>query len=319
MGLQDALYKFDVAFSSQKALEISDMLTESVAHAAILASSKLAKERGTYSSYKGSKWDRNILPMDTLDLLEKERGLSVNRFGKINKDWSVVRDHIKKYGMRNSNTMAVAPTATISNISGCFPCIEPIYKNLYAKSNFGGDFTVTNSYLIEDLKKIGLWNEQMRDQIKYYDGSVQAITGIPKHLKEKYKTAFELDPMWMIAMTASRGKFIDQSQSHNVFMQGISGKLIHEIYMYAWKCGVKTMYYFRSLGASQIEKSTLDAEKYGFTQMRSYDQAVEHNVEGEAQIVAVASVAKPLIAEESIDDLAPKSCSLENPDCESCQ
>ncbi len=319
MGLQDALYKFDVAFSSQKALEISDMLTESVAHAAIFASSNLAKERGAYSSYKGSKWDRNILPIDTLDLLEKERGLLVDRFGKIKKDWSVVRDHIKKYGMRNSNTMAIAPTATISNISGCFPCIEPIYKNLYAKSNFGGEFTVTNSYLIEDLKKIGLWTEQMRDQIKYYDGSVQMISGIPKHLKEKYKTAFELDPMWMVEMTASRGKFIDQSQSHNVFMQGTSGKLLHEIYAYAWKCGVKTMYYLRTMGASQIEKSTLDAEKYGFTQMRSYDQAVEHNVEGEAQIVAVESVVKQVVIKEPMDDLAPKSCSLENPDCESCQ
>ena len=319
MGLQDALYKFDVAFDSPQAMEISDMLTESVAHAAILASSNLAKERGTYSSYKGSKWDRNILPMDTIELLEKERGLSIKRFGKISKDWSVVRDHIKKYGMRNSNTMAIAPTATISNISGCFPCIEPIYKNLYAKSNFGGDFTVANSYLVEDLKKFGMWNEQMRDQLKYYDGSVQMISGLPKHLKEKYKTAFELDAMWMVAMTASRGKFIDQSQSHNVFMQGTSGKMLHDIYFYAWHCGVKTMYYLRTLGASQIEKSTLDAQKYGFTQMRSYDQTIEQNVQGEphenVREEAVASLGKGDI----VEDIAPKACSLENPDCESCQ
>lgn len=319
MGLQDALYKFDVGFSSPQAMEISDMLTESVAHAAILASSQLAKERGTYSSYKGSKWDRNILPMDTVELLEKERGLPVTRFGKMKKDWSIVRDHIKKYGMRNSNTMAIAPTATISNISGCFPCIEPIYKNLYAKSNFGGNFTVVNSYLVEDLKKVGMWNEQMRDQLKYYDGSVQMILGLSKHLKEKYKTAFELDPMWMVAMTASRGKFIDQSQSHNVFMQGTSGKLLHEIYMYAWQCGVKTMYYLRTLGASQIEKSTLDAQKYGFTQMRSYDQTVEQNVQSEPDENVREDIAVSTVKDYDVIDIAPKACSLENPDCESCQ
>ncbi|OGB86175.1 ribonucleoside-diphosphate reductase subunit alpha [candidate division TM6 bacterium RIFCSPHIGHO2_12_FULL_38_8] len=324
MGLQDALYKLDVAFSSPQAMQISDQLTESVSYAAIFASSELAKERGAYSSFKGSKWDRNILPMDTIELLEKERGLPIIRFGKITKDWSIVRDHIKKYGMRNSNTMAVAPTATISNISGCFPCIEPIYKNLYAKSNSSGDFTVVNSYLIDDLKKIGMWNQQIRDQLKYYDGSLQMISGIPKHLKEKYKTAFELDPLWMVALTASRGKFIDQSQSHNVFMQGTSGKLLHDIYVYAWQCGLKTMYYLRTLGASQIEKSTLDAQTYGFTQMRSYDQAVEHNVQGESQDIATQKVvaqqvASPTIKDDTADEIAPKSCSLQNPECESCQ
>ena len=257
--------------------------------------------------------------MDTIELLEKERGLPVTRFGKITKDWSIVRDHIKKYGMRNSNTMAVAPTATISNISGCFPCIEPIYKNLYVKSNFGGDFTVANSYLIEDLKKIGMWNEQVRDQLKYYDGSLQMISGIPKHLKEKYKTSFELDPMWMVAMTASRGKFIDQSQSHNVFMQGTSGKLLHEIYMYAWQCGVKTMYYLRTMGASQIEKSTLDAQKYGFTQLRSYDQEMQQASVGEPHENVQENLVKPIIKDDAADIITLKSCSLENPDCESCQ
>lgn len=324
MGLQDALYKMDVAFSSPQAMEISDMLTESVAHAAILTSSMLAQERGTYSSYKGSKWDRNILPMDTLDLLENQRGLAITRFGKIKKDWSIVRDHIKKYGMRNSNTMAVAPTATISNISGCFPCIEPIYKNLYAKSNSSGDFTIANSYLIDDLKKIGMWTQAVREQLKYYDGSLQMISGIPKHLKEKYKTAFEIDPTWMVAMTASRGKFIDQSQSHNVFMQGTSGKLLHEIYLYAWQAGLKTMYYLRTLGASQIEKSTLDAQTYGFTQMRSYEQAVEQNVQGESQDVVAQTVTAqenslPIVKNDVADDVVLKSCSLQNPECESCQ
>ena len=174
-----------------------------------------------------------------------------------------------------------------------------------------------------------MWNQQVRDQLKYYDGSLQMIPGIPKHLKEKYKTSFELDPLWMVALTASRGKFIDQSQSHNVFMQGTSGKLLHDIYLYAWQAGVKTMYYLRTLGASQIEKSTLDAQTYGFTQMRSYDQAVEHNLQGEAQEistqqvavekVATQQVATSVVKDDTADDIAPKSCSLQNPECESCQ
>ena len=273
MGLQDALYQLNVAFDSPQALAYSDEMTELVSYYAILGSSKLAKERGAYSSFQGSKWHRNILPMDTLQLLEKERGCKIEQFGVATKDWKPVRDHIQKYGMRNSNTMAIAPTATISNISGCLPCIEPIYKNLYAKSNSSGDFTIINPYLLEDLKKLGLWNEQMRDKLKYYDGSIQQIDSIPQHIKNKYKTAFELDPFVLIQMTASRGKWIDQSQSHNVFLQGTSGKLLHELYTYAWKCGLKTTYYLRSLGASQIEKSTLDAKKYGFTQVRSYEQS----------------------------------------------
>ncbi len=309
MGLQDALYKLDVAFDSQEALGYSDQLTENIAYHAILASSELAKERGAYSSFKGSKWDRDILPMDTLDLLEKERGVEVERFGKVTKDWSVVRSSIKKYGMRNSNTMAVAPTATISNISGCLPCIEPIYKNLYAKSNSSGDFTIINPYLLEDLKQLGLWNEHMRDQLKYHDGSIQAIDEIPEHVKHKYKTAFELNPFTLVAMTASRGKWIDQSQSHNVFLQGTSGKLLHELYSYAWKCGMKTMYYLRSLGASQIEKSTLDATKYGFTQVRLYDQAAEvKNSPGEDGSF-----------EEENNEIKTKACAILDPDCESCQ
>jgi ribonucleoside-diphosphate reductase alpha chain len=331
MGLQDALYKLDTPFQSEKALADSDLLTELISYYAILTSSQLAKERGTYSSYKGSKWDRGILPMDTLDLLEKERQLPIERFGVVTKDWSIVRDQVKKYGMRNSNTMAVAPTATISNISGCFPCIEPIYKNLYAKSNSSGDFTVANSFLVDDLKKLGLWNEEMRDQLKYYDGSVQAIATIPKHLKDKYKTSFEIDPMWMIKMTASRGKWIDQSQSHNVFVQGTSGKLLHDLYVYAWKCGVKTMYYLRSLGASQVEKSTLDAEKYGFTQKRNNEKDVSATQMSATQMSAiqVSAIQVSVTQVSAVDqadqdmaidmDIAPKACSLENPDCESCQ
>lgn len=310
MGLQDALYQLDVPFDSQEALAYSDELTENVSYYAVLASSKLAKERGAYSSFKGSKWDRNILPQDTIDLLAKERGVAIEKHGKVKKDWTVVRDHIQRYGMRNSNTMAIAPTATISTISACLPCIEPIYKNLYVKSNSGGDFTVINPYLLNDLKKLGLWNEQMRDQLKYYDGSIQQIDGIPEHIKNKYKTAFEMDPFVLIQMTASRGKFIDQSQSHNVFLQSTSGKLLHELYMYAWKSGLKTTYYLRSLGASQVEKATLDAKKYGFTQKRSVDQAIAK--EGSA-----AENATNL--EEQNKEIKTKACAILDPDCESCQ
>lgn len=312
MGLQDALYKLDVSFDSPQALQYSDQLTELASYYAILASSGLAKERGVYGSFRGSKWDRGILPMDTIDLLEKERGAPILRFGSVTKDWSIVRDHIKKYGMRNSNTMAIAPTATISNISGCFPCIEPIYKNLYVKSNASGDFTIINQYLLDDLKKLGLWDAQMRDLLKYFDGSVQQIPQIPAHIKAKYKTAFELDPQWMMTLTASRGKWIDQSQSHNVFIQGTSGKLLNDLYTYAWNCGIKTTYYLRSLGASQVEKATLDAEKYGFTQMRSYNATTDATTNSTTVVPTVAT-------DMELSPETGKSCRIENPECESCQ
>lgn len=313
MGLQDALFKLDYSFESQEALEFSDYVTESISYNAILASSKLAKEQGAYESYKGSKWDRDIFPIDTIDMLAHERGMPIEKIGKTTKDWSIVRDHVKKYGMRNSNTMAVAPTATISNISGCFPCIEPIYKNLYAKSNSSGEFPVLNYYLVEDLKKIGLWNKDMSDRIKYYDGSIQQIQEIPLEIREKYKTAFEIDPLWLVKMTAARGKWIDQSQSHNVFMKGVSGKKLHDLYFAGWKLGMKTFYYLRSLGASQIEKSTLDASKYGFTQMREYDKNAEKK--------QVQPVAKQVVENQDQDfsDIAKKACRLDDPDCEACQ
>lgn len=304
MGLQDALYQVDMPFDSPQAMSFSDQLTEMVSYYTLLASSELARERGAYETFKGSKWDRNILPMDTLGLLEKERGMPIKQFGKVLKDWSFVREHIKKYGMRNSNTMAIAPTATISNISGCLPCIEPIFKNLYVKSNSSGDFTVVNPYLLKDLQKNGLWNKKMRDQIKYYDGSIQHIAEIPLHIKNKYKTAFELDPFVLIEMTASRGKWIDQSQSHNVFLQGTSGKLLHDLYSYAWECGLKTTYYLRSIGASQIEKSTLDAKDYGFTQVRSYNKNKDED---------------NIVDSQGDKNFVPKSCVILDPTCESCQ
>jgi ribonucleoside-diphosphate reductase alpha chain len=204
--------------------------------------------------------------------------------------------------------MAVAPTATISNIAGCFPSIEPIYKNIYVKSNMSGEFTIVNHYLVEDLKKLGLWNEYMLDQLKYHDGELERIAEIPEPLKEKYKCAFDIDPEWLIHITTTRGKWIDQAQSHNVFMKGVSGTKLNDIYMTAWKTGMKTMYYLRTLGASQIEKSTLDAKKYGYTQKREYSAAA-------AEQVAPQQPAVDLLPE----NIEMKACKLTDPDCESCQ
>ncbi|MCB9492935.1 MAG: ribonucleoside-diphosphate reductase subunit alpha [Epsilonproteobacteria bacterium] len=271
MGLQDALFMLDIPFDDTRALEFSDTIMEFISYNAIMTSSKLSQEKGAYSTYAGSKWDRGILPMDTIDLLEQERGMKIDLPRTTTMDWSIVREHIKQHGMRNSNLMAIAPTATIANISGCYPCIEPIYKNIYVKANMSGEFTVINAYLVQDLKKLGLWSQDMLDQIKYYDGSIQNIDAIPDQLKRKYKEAFELDPEWLVKITATRGRWIDQSQSHNVFMLGTSGKKLNDIYLAGWKLGIKTFYYLRSLGASQIEKSTLDAKKFGYTQKREFN------------------------------------------------
>lgn len=282
MGFQDALYMLDINFDSPKATEFADESMELISYHAILGSSKLAKERGAYLSFKGSKWDRGIFPADTIDLLEKERGrkIDVKRGGKL--DWRYVKSHVKKNGMRNSNTMAIAPTASIANIAGCYPCIEPIYKNLYVKSNMSGDFTVINSYLIEDLKALNMWSETMVKKIKFHDGSIQKITEIPEKLREKYKEVFEINSMNLVKITAHRGKWIDQSQSFNIFVQGVSGKQLSDIYMAAWNQGLKTTYYLRSLAISQVEKSTVDTAEFGSTHKReiSNANASEAKVEG---------------------------------------
>lgn len=306
MAFQDALYKLDIAFDSDRAISFADELMELVSYYAIMSSSELAKERGAYETYPGSKWERGIFPLDTVDLLEEERGtkIEVSRESKL--DWQPVRQHVKEFGMRNSNTMAIAPTATIANICNCFPCIEPIYKNIYVKSNMSGEFTVVNSYLIDDLKKIGQWNQDTLDQIKYYDGNIQLITNIPQPIKDKYKEAFEIDPVHAISISAARAKWIDQSQSHNVFMKGASGAKLNEIYIHAWKTGMKTTYYLRSLAASQIEKSSLDANKFGFTQKREYQSMPENK-----------AVETPEKTADENDQ--PKVCLINDPTCEACQ
>lgn len=258
MGLQDVLYQLNINFDTDAAVQFSDELMELISFHTIMASTELAKERGAYSSFTGSKWDRGLLPIDTIDLLEKERGQKIDIDRKTRLDWEGVRAAIREHGMRNSNTMAIAPTATIANIAGCYPSIEPIYKNVYVKSNMGGEFVVVNSYLIDDLKQLGLWSSSLLSEIKRKEGAISEIDMIPKVLREKYKETFEIDAEWLLRAAASRSKWIDQSQSVNIFLRTTSGKRISDVYMYAWKLGLKTTYYMRTLAATGVEKSTVD-------------------------------------------------------------
>ena len=315
MGFQDALFKLDLAFDSPMALEFSDHVMELISYHAILSSAELAKERGAYASFAGSKWDRGLLPFDTLSLLEEARGQKIEVARTQRQDWTPVREAIKQYGMRNSNCMAIAPTATISNIAGCYPCIEPIYKNIYVKSNISGEFTVLNEYLIADLKALQLWNAEMLEQIKYYDGNLQMIPSIPQRLKDKYKEAFEIDPEWAVKLAAVRAKWVDQSQSHNIFLKGTSGKRLSDVYFAAWRSGLKTTYYLRSLGASQIEKSTLDAKKYGYTQKRQYANGAIDGLSDE--VAGKTSPAKETVSNGIATEV--KACLLNDPTCEACQ
>ncbi len=261
MGLQDCLYRRDTSFASDAAVEFNDEIMEAVAFYAYEASSDLAAERGAYSTYKGSKWDRGLLPQDTVDLLEAERGekIEVTRGGRMN--WEPVRAKIAKQGMRNSNVLAIAPTATISNIVGSSPCIEPTYKNLFVKSNLSGDFIELNGSLVRDLKKLGLWNQAMVEQLKYFDGELKEIPEIPQKLKEKYMTAFVIDYKWLIDAAARRQKWIDQAQSLNLFLPTADIKTLSHMYQYAWRTGLKTTYYLRTLSASNIEKATVEVRK----------------------------------------------------------
>ena len=258
MGLQDCLYRRDISFASEAAVEFNDEIMEAVAYYAYDTSADLAAERGTYSTYKGSKWDRGLLPQDTVDLLEQERGepIEVKRGGLM--DWAPVRAKIAKSGMRNSNVLAIAPTATISNIVGSSPCIEPAYKNLFVKSNLSGEFTELNGYLVRDLKKLGLWNQEMMQQVKYFDGELKDIPEIPQAIKDKYLTAFTIENKWLIDAAARRQKWIDQAQSLNLFLPTPDLKMLSHMYQYAWRTGLKTTYYLRTLGASNIEKATVE-------------------------------------------------------------
>jgi ribonucleoside-diphosphate reductase alpha chain len=263
MGFQDALYKLRIPYASDAAVEFADTSAELISYNALLASADLAKERGAYSTFKGSKWDQGLLPLDTIESLASERGglLDVDRGAKL--DWSHVRETIRQHGLRNSNTMAIAPTATISNIVGVGQSIEPTYKHLFAKANLSGDFTTANTWLVADLKKIGLWDDAMMDDLKYFDGSIQEIERIPAALKELYRTAFEIEPRWLIECASRRQKWIDMGQSLNLYIAQPSGKQLSEMYLLAWEKGLKTTYYLRSQAATQIEKSTVDVNRRG--------------------------------------------------------
>ena len=310
MAFQDALNKLRVPYSSQEAVEFADRSMEMVSYYAILASTELAAERGTYESYPGSKWDRGLLPIDSLDILEQERGghLTIDRSAKL--DWEPVRAALKKHGVRNSNTMAIAPTATIANITGVSQSIEPTYKNLYAKSNLSGDFVVVNEYLVEQLKERELWDEDMINSLKYHDGSVMPIDRIPDDLKEIFQTAFEIDSKWLIACAARRQKWIDMGQSLNLYFDisnvpegQKTGPMLSDMYFFAWEAGLKTTYYLRTLAATQIEKSTLDVNKFGVQPKWMKSQSASAGI-------AVDREAKPV---------APKACSILDPECEACQ
>lgn len=262
MGFQDALYMLGISYASHEAVEFSDESMELISYHAILASSELAKERGPYPSYKGSKWSRGILPMDSIEILAKERGeeyLEMDPSSKL--DWQPVRDSIKKYGMRNSNTMAIAPTATIANITGVTPMIEPMYKHLFVKSNLSGEFTVVNTHLVDKLKELDIWDHEMLDDLKYFDGSLMEIERIPEEVKKLFLTAFEIEPEWLIECASRRQKWIDMGQSLNLYIAEPSGKKLNLMYLVAWKKGLKTTYYLRSLGATHVEKASTDINK----------------------------------------------------------
>lgn len=300
MGYQDALYIQNISYASHESVLFADRSMEMISYYAILASSELAKEKGCYSSYKGSKWDRGLLPIDTIAILEKERGIAIDLDRSSSMDWSVVRESIRKYGMRNSHTMAIAPTATIGNITGAIPSIEPIYKHLFVKSNLSGEFTVVNPYLVKKLKELSLWDEEMIDDLKYFDGTIRDIERIPQEVKKLFLTAFEIEPEWIIECAARRQKWIDMGQSLNLYLAEPSGKKLHQMYMFAWEKGVKTTYYLRSLGATQIEKSTLDINKRGLQPRWMKSKSASSNVE--------------IVRESS----SPKVCNL-GEGCESCQ
>ncbi|MBI3319686.1 MAG: ribonucleoside-diphosphate reductase subunit alpha [Candidatus Omnitrophica bacterium] len=263
MGFQDALYAQGLSYASPQAIEFADESTELIAYHAILASSRLAEERGAYMTYRGSKWDRGLLPLDTVAWLAAQRGGHVTMDRSFRLDWQPVRESIRRCGMRNSNVMAIAPTATIANVIGVTQSIEPAYKNLYVKSNLSGEFTIINPWLVEELKALGLWDGQMIQDLKYFDGGVQEIARVPAQLRARYATAFELGYEWLIEAASRRQKWIDMGQSLNLYMVEPSGKKLHAMYLMAWEKGLKTTYYLRTLGATRIEKSTLDVNKYG--------------------------------------------------------
>lgn len=312
MGFQDALYKQRIAYSSDEAVQFADTSMEAISYYAIKASCELAQERGAYSTFDGSLWSKGILPIDSIELLVKNRGekyIKVDRSQTL--DWDSLREQVKTKGMRNSNVMAIAPTATISNITGVTQSIEPTYQNLYVKSNLSGEFTVVNPHLVHDLKARGLWDSVMVNDLKYYEGSVQKIDRIPADLKAIYATAFEVEPRWIVEAASRRQKWIDQAQSLNLYIAGANGKKLDITYRMAWFSGLKTTYYLRALAATTTEKSTVTTGSLN---------AVSSGA-GNGGVAAAAPKTAAAPAAESFGEAAPvpNACSLDNPDCEACQ
>jgi ribonucleoside-diphosphate reductase alpha chain len=261
MGMQDALYAKRIPFDTPEAVDFNDEVMEAIAFYAYRASSDLAAERGRYPTFEGSKWDRGMLPLDTLDLLEQERGTQLMVDRKSRMDWNSLREKIRHQGMRNSNCLAIAPTATISNIMGCTPCIEPSYKHIHTKSNLSGEFVRTNDFLVKELMQLGMWDQEMLDDLKYFDGSVQGIERIPEELKRLYKTAFEIEQTWLLQCAAVRQKWIDQSQSVNLFLADNDARKASFMYREAWDRGLKTTYYLRTINKSGIDNASRDRRK----------------------------------------------------------
>jgi len=305
MGFQDAICALGISYASEMALEFADRSMEAISYFALLASSQLAKERGVYQSYHGSKWERGLLPIDTMKLLAEERGESIPVDSSSSMDWQVVRDSIRQYGMRNSNVLAIAPTATISTIIGVSQSIEPAYKHLYAKSNLSGEFTQVSEALVAELKQLGLWDAQMLDELKYYDGSLQNIGRIPFEVRQRYLTAFEVEPKWLIECAARRQKWIDQGQSLNLYLAEPSGRKMHDMYMLAWQKGLKTTYYLRTLAATQVEKSTLDINRFGVQPKWMKNKSASSDIEIQREV--------------ELDPIQVQACRLDDPTCESCQ
>ena len=292
MGFQDALYKLRIPYASEEAVDFADRSMEHISYFAIRASMNLAKERGSYESFNGSLWDQGILPIDSLKVLKKIRGKFLDVNLDQNLDWDALREEIKVNGMRNSNTLAIAPTATISNICGVSQSIEPTYQNLYVKSNLSGEFTVINPYLINDFKEIGIWDEVMIKDLKYFDGQLSSISRVPDNLKSLYATCFEIDTRWLVEAAARRQKWIDQSQSLNLYISGTDGKKLDSAYKLAWIRGLKTTYYLRSLGATHVEKSTADNSGSKLNAVNKKSANGEKETE---------------------------QCLIDDPDCEACQ
>jgi ribonucleoside-diphosphate reductase alpha chain len=301
MGFQDALYIQDAPYCSQEAIEFADRSMEVISYYAIHASSELAKERGTYPSYDGSLWSQGIFPKDSIDILEKNRG---SEFIKVDRsetlDWDQLRTKVKKDGMRNSNVMAIAPTATISNITGVTQSIEPTYQNLYVKSNLSGEFTIVNPHLVRKLKALDLWDDVMINDLKYFEGSLTEISRIPDDIKKLFSTAFEVEPQYIVEAASRRQKWIDQAQSLNLYIGNANGKKLDLTYRMAWYSGLKTTYYLRSIAATTTEKSTIN--------------------QGSLNAVSAQTEAAPEVPHDlGAPAPVPEACSLDDPDCEACQ